>query len=322
MAGMSSETERFAVPREDAPSGSRDEPEAKRLRLDSEPGTEELEAPSNVAMSSGHIPIFDYEHLSVPTSEVKEQYYKHFIYLTTRKEQKSLDKEIPWHLIPPEHLSGFMDALSSEWDVWQKSEAVRPLSLEASKATRVCYRNKNAAYPWMPYKYKARIVCRGDNDPDLTSLRRDAPTLTRLALMVILQLASSMSGWFLFNSDITGAFLQGDQKLASRKEALYLRQPREGLPGLLRGQLLLVVRGIFGLANSPRLFWRHLRDTLIKLGFVQSTLDRALFLYYLDNQLVLAMGAHVDDLIGCGKPGAADKVLQELLHLRLRCMVR
>ena len=130
--------------------------------------------------------------------------------------------------------------------------------------------------------------------------------------MVLLQLASSMADWFMFNSDITGAFLQGDQKLASRKEALYLRQPREGLPGLAKGQLLLVVRGIFGLANSPRLFWRHLRDTLIKLGFVQSTLDRALFLYYQDNQLVLAVGAHVDDLIGCGQPGVADHVLQQL----------
>ena len=110
-----------------------------------------------------------------------------------------------------------------------------------------------------------------------------------------------------FNADITGAFLQGDQKLASRKEALYLRQPREGLPGLVRGQLLLVVRrGIFGLANSPRLFWRHLRDSLIRLGFVQSALDRAVFFFYEQEKLILALGAHVDDLIGTGEPGEAD----------------
>ena len=103
---------------------------------------------------------------------------------------------------------------------------------------RVCYRNKNAAYPWLPVKHKARIVCRGDRDPDITVLRRDAQTMTRLSLMVLLQVAAAKSKWFLFNTDITGAFLQGDQKLASRREALYLRQPREGLPGL-RGQLLL-----------------------------------------------------------------------------------
>ena len=170
--------------------------------------------------------------------------------------------------------------MAKEWDTWLKYEAVVVLNNEASNYvsqnvdssrilnTRVCYRNKNAAFPWMPIKYKARIVCRGDMDPDLLSLRRDAPTLARLSLMVILQIAISMADWFMFNADITGAFLQGDQSLASRKEPLYLRQPREGLPGLFRDQLLLVVRGIFGLANSPRLFWRHLRDTLLQLGAV------------------------------------------------------
>lgn len=77
----------------------------------------------------------------------------------------------------------------------------------------------------------------------------------------------------MFNSGITGAFLQGDQALSSRKEALYLRQPREGLPGLAKGHIMLVVRAMFGLANSPRLFWRHLRDTLLRISFRQSTLD-------------------------------------------------
>ena len=71
----------------------------------------------------------------------------------------------------------------------------------------------------------------------------------------------------------------------------------------MKGQLLLVVRGIFGFANSPRLFWHHLRDTLLRMGFVQSLQDRAVFMDYMAGQLVLALGAHVDDLIGAGKPG-------------------
>ena len=179
-------------------------------------------------------------------------------------------------------------------------------------STRVCYRNKNAAFPWMEIKYKARLVCRGDRDPDLLTLRIDAPTMTRLGLMTILQIAASMPNWFMFNAGITGAFLQGDQSLSSRKEPLYLHQPQEGLPGLQPGQLLLVVRGIFGLANSPRLFWPHFRDTMLKMGFVQSTLDRAIFMYYKEERLVLVLGAHVDDLIGTGEPGAAGEILKKL----------
>ena len=45
---------------------------------------------------------------------------------------------------------------------------------------------------------------------------------------------------------------------------------------------------------------------------MQSTLDKALFFYYQDNKLILAVGAHVDDSIGTGKPGEADKVLKKL----------
>ena len=242
----------------------------------------------------------------------------------TRKERKALEKELPWTSIPEEQKPLFREALVREWTTWLRYKAVEVLDLACSKhveshfdparilASRVCYRDKRAATPWLEVKPKARLVCRGDQDPDLLELRRDAPTMTRLSLMLILQLSAACADWFLVCADITGAFLQGDQSLARRKDPLFIRQPREGLPGLLPGQLLLVVRGIFGLANSPRLFWRYLRDSLIKLGFVQSTLDKAVFLFYSDHELVLVVGAHVDDLLCAGKPGIGDKVLDSL----------
>lgn len=294
------------------------EPDAKRLRSE---GPEDEQEPHlspeerQILKVDNLVPCFDHEKFAQPS--VRKV-------LMTRKDQKALEREVPWHMIPEDQKDGYREALVKEWQTWCEYDATSPLDLEASAflaenvdpsrilSTRVCYRNKNAAFPWMPIKYEARIVCRGDQDPDLLTLRRDAPTLARLSLMLICQVAASMAGWFMFNADITGAFLQGDQSLASRKEALYLRQPTEGLPGLHPQQLLLVVRGIFGLANSPRLFWRHLRDTMMQMGFRQSTLDKALFLYYKEGQLILAVGAHVDDLIGTGKPGDADEVLKKL----------
>ena len=252
----------------------------------------------------------------------------------SRKDKKSLERELPWSAIPEEQKELYRQALWKEWQTWLKYEAVKVLDPECSRyveenidpsrilSARVCYRDKHAATPWLEVNPKARIVCRGDNDPDLLELRRDAPTLTRLGLMLLLQIAASWLDAFIVCADITGAFLQGDQSLARRREPLFIRQPKEGLPGLQAGQLLLVVRGIFGLANSPRLFWRFLRDNLIKLGFVQSTLDKALFImYYQDvaeenqvpqRRLVLAIGAHVDDLICVGLPGYADHVLDKI----------
>ena len=194
------------------------EPFPKRPKTDEQPDGSQREAMVN----NTYVPQYHYEKLAIPSSSV----------FMTRKDQKALEKEVPWSMIPDEQKPRLQrcPAMAKEWDTWLKYEAVVVLNNEASNYvsqnvdssrilnTRVCYRNKNAAFPWMPIKYKARIVCRGDMDPDLLSLRRDAPTLARLSLMVILQIAISMADWFMFNADITGAFLQGDQSLASRKE--------------------------------------------------------------------------------------------------------
>ena len=317
----------------------REEPEPKRLRVEDGAGDDSIGGPVRqdderiedfleALLTNRYVPASKEELASQPSQDFQAQVLvagtQDRRQYPTRKEQKALEKEIPFSMIPEDQRPAYREALEKEWGTWKRYEAVAPLSLEASQAaeyeypanrildTRVCYRNKNAGYPWMPLKAKARLVCRGDRDPDLLQLRRDAPTLTRMSLMIILQLVASNAAWFLFNADITGAFLQGDQSMASRELPLFLRQPREGLPGLLPGQLLLVIRGIFGLANSPRLFWRHLRDTLKSLGFIQSTLDKALFFYYKAGHLVLLLGTHVDDLLGAGVLGLADEVLQRV----------
>ena len=301
------------------------EPEAKRVRV--EVAEETGQDRQAVPLTNRYIPVSAQEIFAKPSEKFQGSILEPGVHRgaqQTRKEQKALEKEIPYSMIEEQDKQAYHEALVKEWGTWQKYEAVAPLSPEASKAveaqfpperilpSRVCYRNKNAAFKWLPLKAKARLVCRGDQDPDLLELRRDAPTMTRMSLMVLMQLAASFRDWFLFTADVTGAFLQGDQGLASRQMPLFIRQPREGLPGLLAGQLLLVVRGIFGLANSPRLFWRHLRDTLKSLGFVQSTLDKALFCFYKENRLILALGTHVDDLLGAGKPGEADEVLERV----------
>ena len=231
----------------------------------------------------------------------------------TTREKKAIEREIPYSLIPSEHKAAYEEALVKEWNTWIRFGAVEVLDLNASRAakaeypkerflaSRVCYRNKNAAKPWMELQAKARLVARGDRDPDLLALRRDAPTMTRAGFYVMLCVVR----WFgltPFGGDITGAFMQGEQDMAKRSLPLFLKQPTEGLPGLLPDQVLLVVRGVFGLANSPRLWWRSLRDLFRRLGAKQLALDRAIFVFYdtMDGitRVVLIVGVHVDDLIG------------------------
>ena len=52
--------------------------------------------------------------------------------------------------------------------------------------------------------------------------------------------------------------------------ARYFSLPPGGLPGVPEGSLLEVVRAVYGLANSPRLWWRALQEQLLELGGKQS----------------------------------------------------
>ena len=64
-------------------------------------------------------------------------------------------------------------------------------------------------------KAKARLVVKGFTDPDLTEIRSESPTLSRLPRQLILQL-SAMRGFRLRKGDVKTAFLSGDREEARR----------------------------------------------------------------------------------------------------------
>ena len=68
---------------------------------------------------------------------------------------------------------------------------------------------------------KARLVVKGFTDPDLTEIRSESPTLSRLSRQLILQLSASR-GFRLKNRDVKTAFLSGDREEA-RQIADYAR---------------------------------------------------------------------------------------------------
>ncbi|OLP74990.1 Copia protein [Symbiodinium microadriaticum] len=110
--------------------------------------------------------------------------------------------------------------------------------------------------------------------------------------------------WMASAGDITAAFLNGDPL----ERELYLRQPKGGVQDLLPDQIFRVKKGIFGLPDSPRKWWRKLRRDMMNiriefegqsLQFVQCALDTCLFqLCDPESGKPLAyVGVHVDDLL-------------------------
>lgn len=151
----------------------------------------------------------------------------------------------------------------------------------------------------MPLKAKARLCLAGHLCPDAVSgeLQVDSPTIDRISTMIFLHSVISM-GWIKnwFIGDISNAFLQGADLVG---KVMYMRQPRQGLPNLMPGQLLKLRKAVYGRPDAPRKWFEELARILeSEFSFTKSAIDPAMF-YLNSKQGVLCdlLIVHVDDLM-------------------------
>ena len=102
-------------------------------------------------------------------------------------------------------------------------------------------------------KAKARLCLQGHLCPDSETgkLQVDSPTIERVSTMIFLHLVVSFGwtkNWCI--GDISNAFLQGAP--LERTEVMYMRQPKQGLSGLVPGQILKLLKPVYGRQDAPR----------------------------------------------------------------------
>ena len=176
----------------------------------------------------------------------------------TRKEQKAQEKEISLREViqqSEQYIQAFVEATVKEANSFTTWKSLKPISDEEAVhiladpalkrriiTSRACYRDKNKNVP--PLKAKTRIVCRGNQDPDLVNLTRQAPTPTRTSeMLVYIIFVSGANGkafgsegqWYLWCGDASTAFLQGTPDWSERSGKLYLKAPRD--PIIIRAKV-------------------------------------------------------------------------------------
>jgi hypothetical protein len=118
-------------------------------------------------------------------------------------------------------------------------------------------------------KLKARICCRGDQEPDSSVFDTYAPvvswTTVRLLYIMTLKLGLTTK-----QVDYTNAFVQAD----IHNEEVYVCMPR-GFA--IEGKVLKLKKSLYGLRESPKNFFEHLKSKLLDNGFEQSSEDPCLF---------------------------------------------
>jgi hypothetical protein len=162
------------------------------------------------------------------------------------------------------------------------------------------------------WECKGRWIVGGQNDPDLGRFETTSPTAIMLAYTVIMTLCLQW-GWETWVADVSAAFLQGEE--LPRTEPLFVRIPKTWpmavqawlaatLGPACRHDIVRVVKGIFGLAESPRLWYQKFRKVLIELGFFESSITKCLFIKFKNfngkmvTQALIAL--HVDDAFIAG----------------------
>jgi len=209
--------------------------------------------------------------------------------ITAKIQKKMLDKEIPYKMILPKDLHLYHAAEEKEWADWLKNKSVKIVKgAEAQKlrkefdpkriiTLRFVYRDKNASIRtpqvWLDVKAKARLCAQGSREPLAMAgmAKLDSPTVQRVGIMIFLQLTANFD-WFSTwrKGDISSAFLQGQDREVETKGRLFLEPPRgRPLKGVDQGDLLEVLKSVYGLPDAPRAWWEEVTGYLRSVGFQQ-----------------------------------------------------
>ena len=216
----------------------------------------------------------------------------------------------------------FAEAKKKELTCWLSTSAVRrilrtSLNPEQILRSRWVLTWKAPENPNDPKKAKARLVVLGYQDPKLTEVIRDSPTLSREGRSIVLQSIASYC-WELQSFDIKTAFLRGK---ADEGNKLAMEPPEElrWMMKLSPDQVCELVGNAYGRVDAPLLFYQELRTRLLHLGFHQHPLDPCIFLLesVTEKGRVLhgVLGMHVDDGVCGGDRYFNSKVDQLQKHL-------
>eukprot|EP00435_Cladocopium_sp_Y103_P009291 s2999_g2.t1 len=213
----------------------------------------------------------------------------------SRKVKKGV--ELKWREIPADRLEDFQKAKAKEISSWVRESAVKLASKDVPRSRLLKMR-------WIyTIKHddtaKARLVIIGYQDPDLMSLQKTSPVMTRRTRGLFLT-KCAISGWTALKGDVKAAFLQG---LESETEREIFAAPVEELTAALGGKPsdnVQLLKACYGLANAPAQWFRSIASTMNAPGFRSLQTEPCAWIVVDEtdpnNPYVVGMAcAHVDD---------------------------
>ncbi|CAM8931883.1 unnamed protein product [Rhodiola kirilowii] len=140
-----------------------------------------------------------------------------------------------------------------------------------------------------PHRYKARLVAKGFTQKEGVDYTEIFSRVVKFkTIRVMLAFAASFD---LEQLDVTTAFLLG-----TLDEVIYMRLPIGFINVELPEHAYLLKKSLYGLKQSPRLWYKRFDSYVPSIGFVRSNYDSYLYFSSLDNDPVYFL-LYVDDML-------------------------
>ena len=165
-------------------------------------------------------------------------------------------------------------------------------------------------------KYKARLVAMGNTQKHGIDYNETfAPTMALKSFRTLIALATAQ-GFPVYQADVPTAFIQGTLPVDEQIQMVPPDIPDDiSVPPdfvhIPADHKALLVKSLYGLKQSPRVWYSTLKNALSSLGFITSTSDPCLFTWSTPGGQV-TMGVYVDDLLYFGPPDMISTVLESL----------
>ena len=150
-------------------------------------------------------------------------------------------------------------------------------------------------------RHKARLVARGFQQEEGIDYEETFAAVVKPSSYRILFALAAIFGWLAHQGDVKTAFLN-----SGLEKSVYMRAP-QGME-IDAGFVLLVLRAIYGLKQSPRAWYRKFKQTMEGWGWRISAYDPCVFI---NDETGLILQLHVDDMITFGKNLAAILAFKE-----------
>ncbi|CAL1362863.1 unnamed protein product [Linum trigynum] len=143
-------------------------------------------------------------------------------------------------------------------------------------------------------RFKTRLVAKGFHQrPGIDFGDTYSPVVKPVTVRTVLTLALSHK-WSIAHFDVNNAFLQGPLE-----DEVYMLQPPGYKDPDRPNHVCRLKRGIYGLWQAPRAWYKALSSFLLDFGFTKTISDSSLFVYKRDDALLYFL-VYVDDLLLTG----------------------